>query len=531
LNISKTGRKMLIAGVAVVAILFVLRIAIRAQGTELLKNTTFDQYYGIGGANVAPVGWSLTASLPVSAARQEWVFNEFPGFGASWEVSTSKAVFTMTAAQFVPGIRAGTPLRFQAYSNVFTCDKETSCIEGNVGYRISMTNSNARTRIGVDPTGGQDPNASTVVWSPYISPFDRFELAIVDVQAKTDNGVTLFLNGTQDVGMLLNKMYWDNASLQVLGPGGGAPPGATEVPRVVPFVTPAGQQADGSIIHTVRSGDTLASIAVAYKITIDEIRQLNEMAPDEYVIQIGQKLIIRPPFSVKPPVTYIIVTATYTPGVGTIYPTPTPTFTPTRTPTANSSGPIIIIITVAPTATPVSMRQESDPAAMPFARPRPNRSGGTGQQAKDAGILCAVVFEDADENGYRSAGESPLRGTLLKLTLGTGNTITRKTEGDDPICFADLAPGVYRVAAEPPPQYSVTTPREMRVEVDSGGRVGVIIGAAAGVKAHPVMPNMPAETTESSLTAVFRRSGGVILIGTAGLIVIAGIGVAVLTRA
>ncbi|HRE46960.1 MAG TPA: hypothetical protein PLD47_04485, partial [Aggregatilineales bacterium] len=240
MNISKTGRKMLIAGVAVVAILFVLRIAIRAQGTELLKNTTFDQYYGIGGANVAPVGWSLTASLPVSAARQEWVFNEFPGFGASWEVSTSKAVFTMTAAQFVPGIRAGTPLRFQAYSNVFTCDKETSCIEGNVGYRISMTNSNARTRIGVDPTGGQDPNASTVVWSPYISPFDRFELAIVDVQAKTDNGVTLFLNGTQDVGMLLNKMYWDNASLQVLGPGGGAPPGATEVPRVVPFVTPAG---------------------------------------------------------------------------------------------------------------------------------------------------------------------------------------------------------------------------------------------------------------------------------------------------
>lgn len=348
MSINQTGRKLLFATVALALALGALHVGVRAQGTELLSNTTFDSYTGTGGNNVVPTGWTLTASIPVSSARQEWVFNEFPGFGASWEVSTSKATFTMIARQFVPGIRAGTNLRFSVYSNQFTCNKETSCIEGNIGYRISDTSSGAQTRIGVDPTGAQDPNASTVIWSNFIQPWDRFEQAIIDFQAKSDNGVTLYLYSSQSVPMLLNKVYWDNASLSVLG-AGQIVPGATEVPKVVPFVTPQGQQPDGSIVHVVRSGDTLASIAVAYKITVDELRKLNNIPPDEYVIRIGQKLIIRAATVPGPAITYIIVTATYTPGPGTVFPTGTATFTATPTRKPDTS---IIIITLAPTVTP-----------------------------------------------------------------------------------------------------------------------------------------------------------------------------------
>jgi LysM repeat protein len=50
---------------------------------------------------------------------------------------------------------------------------------------------------------------------------------------------------------------------------------------------------DGSIIHVVKYGDTLWSIAHAYGLSVDDIRRLNGMAGDATVIQIGQKLLIR----------------------------------------------------------------------------------------------------------------------------------------------------------------------------------------------------------------------------------------------
>lgn len=51
---------------------------------------------------------------------------------------------------------------------------------------------------------------------------------------------------------------------------------------------------DGTIIHIVGYGQTLWSIAIAYGITVNDIRSLNGIASDSDVITIGQKLIIRP---------------------------------------------------------------------------------------------------------------------------------------------------------------------------------------------------------------------------------------------
>jgi LysM repeat protein len=348
----------LLSCIGALALFFTMRglIAVRAQGTELLTNNGMDSYVG-GTGGVVPTGWTLTANVPVNSSKQDWVFNEFPGFGSSWKVDTSKYAFTMNAYQFVPGVRAGTPLVFTAYANVFTCDREDSCIGADTP-RTSQRESGARTRIGIDPTGGRDPNAPTVRWSEYIQPFDQFLPMTVEARSENDNGVTVFLNATQSVGMLLNHVYWDNVSLRAgVGSGGAAVP---TVRRDVPFVTPQGAQPDGSIIHVVQEGDTLASIAVAYGITVTELRRLNNIPPEEFVIRIGQRLIIKTP---APNVTYIVVTAT---------PTPDPNLSPTPTAT-----PFIVLPTNTPigiipiTIVPITIVPGTPAAINPTATPTP----------------------------------------------------------------------------------------------------------------------------------------------------------------
>ena len=59
-------------------------------------------------------------------------------------------------------------------------------------------------------------------------------------------------------------------------------------------VTRATPLADGSIKHTVLYGQTLASIAEAYGITIDTLQSLNDMAADATVIWPEQELLIQP---------------------------------------------------------------------------------------------------------------------------------------------------------------------------------------------------------------------------------------------
>ncbi len=341
----KVNWAILIGCIGVLALILAARgwLAVRAQGTELLTNNGMESYVG-GPGGVVPTGWTLTANVPVNSSKQDWVFNEFPGFSPSWKVDTSSYAFTMNAYQFVAGVRAGTPLVFTAYANVFTCNREDSCIGADTP-RTSQRESGARTRIGIDPTGGTNPAAPSVIWSPYIQPFDQFLPMSVEARSQNDNGVTVFLNATQDVGMLLNHVYWDNVSLRAgVGSGGAGVPVPT-VRRDVPFVTPQGMQPDGSIIHVVQEGDTLASIAVAYGITLTELRQLNNIPPEEFIIRVGQRLIIKTP---APNVTYIVVTATPTPD-----PNVSPAFTPFIVVSPIAVTPITIIpITVVPVVPP-----------------------------------------------------------------------------------------------------------------------------------------------------------------------------------
>jgi LysM repeat protein len=67
----------------------------------------------------------------------------------------------------------------------------------------------------------------------------------------------------------------------------------TDLSNYIYGVTTATPLADGTIKHTVLYGQTLITIAEAYGITIDQLRQLNDMAADDSTIWVDQELVVR----------------------------------------------------------------------------------------------------------------------------------------------------------------------------------------------------------------------------------------------
>lgn len=101
-------------------------------------------------------------------------------------------------------------------------------------------------------------------------------------------------------------------------------PTATEIAAVSPTqpavggpVTPITQTFPGTIIHTVRRGDNVASLAVLYNSTIEAILQANGLDSNA-LIYVGQGLVIPvrlpPPATSTPSPTPIVIIVTATPG-------------------------------------------------------------------------------------------------------------------------------------------------------------------------------------------------------------------------
>lgn len=101
-----------------------------------------------------------------------------------------------------------------------------------------------------------------------------------------------------------------------------------EATSLIETSTPA---ADGSIVHIVKPGEFIITIAQAYQIPLIDIFSLNNLT-DQSVIFPGQKLLIkRADRTPEPPPTETAIATTPPPS------TPTPTRRPTRTPPPTSN--------------------------------------------------------------------------------------------------------------------------------------------------------------------------------------------------
>lgn len=107
--------------------------------------------------------------------------------------------------------------------------------------------------------------------------------------ADLGNGAYVFV---LDICMVKGEGYSGSSSLAI--PGSTLDPNATpDLSNYIFGVLTATPGADGSIRHTVKYGQTLASIAQAYGITVPDLQAANDMAADQTIIREGQTLFIK----------------------------------------------------------------------------------------------------------------------------------------------------------------------------------------------------------------------------------------------
>jgi LysM repeat protein len=357
----------------------------------------------------------------------------------------------------------------------------------------------------------------------------------------TGDAVTLFLYATQQWPSDINNAYWDDASLSIGGAGGAAAgaPGSAPVATVAPpssvgFVTPQDARDDGSIVHTVQSGDTVDSIAVAYGVTRANIIELNNLV-DARIIQIGQQLIVK--------------------GAGaSAEATPEVESESEGEPAAEDEAgeaPADEAPAEAAAETPVETEGEAPAAAreptiaIEDAPPAPVISVASGRvlppmdPAEQDASICVILFDDVNQNRIQEQGEPPLADGVLQLSANGAPQSDGQTDGgDDPFCFTQLVPGDYVVAAGAPSGYGLTTPDQLRVRATAGAVVTVAFGAAQGVA--PAAPPPPdegglvsevvAQETDTRAADPLMDNAGLLVFGLAGVVLVAGTGLSLILR-
>lgn len=329
------------------------RTAVAQDNPNLLTNASLERpYYGQGSSTrTVPQGWSLWVGSGAPDAFPHTDRVQVLDGEVAWNIKQGYVVFTVAGYQQVGGLKVGESVTLTGNGWVYTCNDTTnSCIINDAPYRRSDTSAGVTLKVGIDTKGGTDPNAASVKWSGTAAPYDQWATMTITAAAEAET-VTVFLYATQSRGLAMNNVYWDKISLVRTAGAAIVEPTAAEVP----FVVPQNVRPDGSIIHVVQSGDTLASIAYAYYeygVTTETIAALNPpMKPNTRFLTIGQEIVILPPGSVDP------TTGKLIPAGSAVTPQPTPAAsggtvsTPIPSPTP-SGGEAPAVVAAQPSATP-----------------------------------------------------------------------------------------------------------------------------------------------------------------------------------
>jgi len=531
--------------------LLLITQVVGAQDGNLLRDGGMEGSYtqrGRADFNI-PADWSVWYAQ--SPHTEDWMNLQpvaFPHNGPSPDpqsgsraLNMNKGYATFTAAVYQQvAVPADENVVASAWSYLKTCNLAPGF--DNCG---SAVESGAYTRIGVDPTGGTDPNSPSIIWSGNSQPHDRWEQISVSATA-AGGSVTVFLYVTQRWPSDLNNVYFDTASLTVGGAGGSSPagsPAATPVPQTVPFVVAQGERDDGSIVHTVQSGDTLDSIAVAYGVTRQDIMALNNIT-DPRIIQIGQQLIIRPPTDEQAdadateepaatdesaPDETVVGDETTAPEEGAPETTDEPAASseetdvaPTDSEAASESAPVFDIAALPP----APVRSASNGAVQPAVDP-----------SEESGQVCVLMFDDANQNRLQDADEALLSGGSVILVQDGNAVAEHETDGTEPFCFSDLAPGDYVASVAAPEGYGLTTPDQLSLRVTSGSAVTVALGAAENVEPlapPPADANVPLTEDTAEMTAQAANpildNLGLIALGAGALALVVGGGITLALR-
>jgi LysM repeat protein len=138
---------------------------------------------------------------------------------------------------------------------------------------------------------GTDPGVIFEIWS------DDLHMKPMADPNYRHIGAGVALASEEAVYFIVHAAYTSNGTykpnLTPPAPGAdGASAGAFSISQYVFAVQTATPRPDGSLVHIVRQGQSLWSIAIAYQTHIDTLQRLNHLSQDNLTIYIGQKLLI-----------------------------------------------------------------------------------------------------------------------------------------------------------------------------------------------------------------------------------------------
>ena len=221
---------------------------------------------------------------------------------------------------------------------------------------------------------------------------------------------------------------------------------AAQIPIYTPTPGP-----DGRIIYIVKANDTLLGIALLTGLTVDELRELNNLTSD--TIFEGQELLL---------------------GFG---------------------GPLEVTATAGPSPTPTPI--------LPTPTPRPGQ-----------GNLCLLLYNDANGDSIRQEEELSIAEGAISFgnRAGSVSEALKTAAGQDYQCFNDLPEGEYTISVAVPEGYNPTTQLSYELKLGAGDQTYVNFGAQANSQTQADEPRIPVEEGRRSpllgvIGALFLLSG------------------------
>ena len=410
--------------------------------------------------------------------------------GNSQQWGATYTTYIAGVYQQVSNITPGTRLHFSAYTQGFNCDDDRGCFGPNGKYGYSYEPGDMQMRVGIDPTGGTNAFAPTVVWSSFANPLDAFVQQQVEAVAQSDK-VTVYVWSSPTYPELHTEVYVDSASLVAVGQG----PVPTSAPTQVSATAVAGTPAPTATIspdaktYTIVAGDTLSAIAARYNLTLDQLLALNPTLTRESVINVGQVINV----AGTPPTAGAPTTAPTATAASTATPQPSPTSAPTSEPTTT-----VEVTATVPTATPAVIAASSG--------------------------LCLQAFDDLNGNLTRDANEALVAGVVFNVKSVDGKTsVDYTTDGQhEPYCIATLPDGRYAVNTQLPTDRVATTDSAWQMSLLTGTNVNIVLGTRLDVTptveptleatAAPEATTEPSARTNNTAAPLALLGGGVLII-------------------
>jgi hypothetical protein len=216
---------------------------------------------------------------------------------------------------------------------------------------------------------------------------------------------------------------------------------------------------DGRIIYIVKENDTLLAIALLTGVSVEKLKELNNLADD--TIYPGQKLLL------------------------------------------GLAGPAEITVTAGPppTATPIR----------PTDTPKPGK-----------GELCILLYNDVNGDAIRQADEASIPDGAVSFG-NRAVTISQSfntAAGLEAQCFMDLPEGEYTISVAIPAGYNATTETSNEIALRGGDRTFLNFGAQANSQTVADAPVIPASGEKRS--PLLGIVGGLFLLAGVGVAILAG---------